>query len=150
SIEQHSFDANVVMKILDVTRFWNAATDMRMNGRSRVRGKRDVMRICECRRLEKSGYPGAPGSVRLQNVHSARIEHPSKIRHVVPVFPCRDIHPGGRTITDQSKTFEIVGRNRLLEPSDIIRGEHFCKVQRLLPGVCAVRIDEQLRAIVDC
>src|SRR2546421_9356463 len=117
AVEEHLFDAHVIMEVLDMTRRGHSATDVSMNGRRGVRGERDVVRIGKRGGFEKTRDSGASCGVGLQDVDSAGSEHSSKIWAVIAVFACGDVHARGSLIAKEPQSFQVVGRNGLLKPS---------------------------------
>jgi hypothetical protein len=91
---------------------------MRVQGRRRVPGKRDVVGLAECRNLQKSGDTSTTRNIGLLHVDRARRKHSLKIENVVAIFACRDLHFYGSTVPNQTKPFQVVGGNWLFEPAD--------------------------------
>src|SRR5438874_275511 len=65
AVEEHLFDAHVIMEVLDMTRRRHSATNVSMNGRRGVRGERDVVRSGERGGFEKTRDSGASRRVGL-------------------------------------------------------------------------------------
>ena len=84
-------------------------------------------------------------SIGLKNIHCTGVKHVPEVPGVVPVFPSCNVHSGRSFISDQPKSFEIVGRDRLLEPLDaVILRIHLRPIERLRAREGTVRIDVQL------
>src|SRR5579872_6235057 len=75
AIEQHVFNSDVVVEVLHVTRRRNRAAQMRMERRSGMRRKRNVMSFSKSCSAQETGNPRATRTVRLKNVHGTGVQH---------------------------------------------------------------------------
>lgn len=91
----------MIVEIFGVSQGWRGATDVNVQCGRAVRRKRNVMRLTECRNLQKSSEPSASRRVGLQNIDRARLEHSPEIIQVVAVFTRGDRHPRWSAITNQ-------------------------------------------------
>ena len=97
--------------------------------------------------LQPAGHAQAARRVRLQDVDCARLEHVPEVPGVEAVLT------GGDRLWNaaahERETLEIIGRDRLLEVADALLRELLGQANRLLDGVGAVGVDEQLRVGTD-
>src|SRR3954462_3750588 len=111
---------------------------------SGMRGERNVICSCQNSCFEKPAETGTPCRIRLKNVNRAGFEHGSEVRRIETVLAGSNIHACRRSIPNQTQTWQIVGRDRLLEPAHIVIGKSLGKFQSLFPIVSAIRINEEL------
>ena len=114
-----------------------------------MRGDGKLERLCEGGRLQEPRQSQAAGGVCLEHVHRAGLQHAPEVSAVVSVFAGGDPHPVRRAIAQQSQPFQIIRRNRLLEPGGAEIGELGGESQRLLAFVRPVRVDEQVTRRTD-
>src|SRR5262245_26507093 len=119
------------MKIFDVTSPWDSTAQMCVNRWSGMSRERNMMRLNKSGRFEKSAEPRTACCIHLKDVNGAGLEHPPEISGVVAVFARGDIHAGGRMVTNQRKTFEVIRRHRFFKPAHIVCGKQLCEFERL-------------------
>src|SRR3954454_453138 len=114
-----------------------------------MRRERYRPRLADRRRLYESGDAATAGGVRLQYVDGSGRNHLIKVHELVAVLAGRDLHRRRRAVAKQAQTFEIVRRHRLLEPADAGCRKDFRLLQRELPRIRAVGVDEKLGVAAD-
>ena len=150
AVKEHVFDANVIVKILDITQPRSGTTHVCMDGRSGVSGKRQPIRVTNARRTQKSGDASATGRICLQHIDSFGAQHAAKIRRVVAVFTCCNIHPRGTPIPHESQARQIIRRNWLFKPGHAVFRKLLRLRQCLLSAIGPVGIYEEFRLGPDC
>src|SRR5947208_14638231 len=90
-------------------------------------------------RLQKAADTKAAGRICLQDVDRTRVEHAAEVNTVVSVFARSDVHSRRSTLANEVQSFEILRRNRLLEPDDLRCCKLFRQRECLLARVAAVR-----------
>ena len=142
-LEEHVLDAGVVVEVLQVPQGNDGAAGVGVNRGCRMRREIHPAGLAEGGHLQEPRNPRASRSVGLEHVH--RLKHPAEVVEVVTVLAGGNLHARGGVISDQTQPFEIVGGDRLLEPNHAEVRELFGEAQRLLAGVGAVGVHEQLR-----
>ena len=130
------------MKPLEIAQSRDRAGDMQMQRRRAMSGQIDVKSLADGGDLQECGHAAAPRHIGLLHVHRASFEHLADIRDRVGVFARRDIHFNRGLLANRPKPTQIVRRNRLLEPADILICEMRGERQRLFDRVSAICIDE--------
>jgi hypothetical protein len=89
----------MVVKVFKVFERCDRADNMRMQSRRGMSGERDVMSLAKRGNLEKTSDPAASSNVGLLHVYRSCREHPLKIKNVIAVLSCGNLHAGGCAIT---------------------------------------------------
>jgi len=102
-----------------------------------------VLGLAQCGDLHKAGNAATARHVGLQHLDRGQREQAAKIVEVVAILAGSDIQPGGGTRPHQRQPGNIIGADRLLEPSDVVFGKVLGQGQGLFRREGAVGIDEQ-------
>src|SRR5436305_4516929 len=125
AIEQHLFNADMIVKPFHVAQMRACGCDRQMNRRRTMAGYRYAETIGNRGCGEKSRITAAPRRIDLQHINSAGFQHAAEVETFITIFARGDIYRRRSTIAQQSKSFQIVARNRLLEPADPQVSESF-------------------------
>ena len=94
---------------------------------------------------QQLGDACATRHVSLLHVDRLGLEHPREVGQVVAVLAGRHLHAGRGALAHSAQPREVVGRDRLLEPTyRALLGEVLRQRERLRDRVGAVGIDKQL------
>src|SRR5581483_5970394 len=74
AVKEHLLDADVIMKVFDVTQRPGCAGGMSMLCGRAVRRKRNVVCLAQRRNLQEAGDSATAGRVGLQHIYRARFE----------------------------------------------------------------------------
>src|SRR5581483_1960053 len=91
------------------------------------------------RRPHPVGDPATAGDVDLQAVDRLGGQHPVEVGKVVAVFASGDVR--GDLIAHLPQPSQVVGRDRLFKPGDVVVGHGVGHADRLLAPVTAIGID---------
>ncbi len=149
AVEELLLDAHVVVEIFQVAHPRHGAAHMGMDAGRSVRRERQAEGVREHAGPEEPGDAAASRGVGLKHVDAARLEHPPEVLEVVAVLPGGDLHAGRRAVAEQSQPVEVVGRDRLFEPGDVLLRELLRLREGMLPIVGAVGVDEELGGVTD-
>ena len=150
AVEQHPFDADVVVEILDVA----AGAGRRSRGERAATGHSGRTATgcgpgTERRDLQKAGDAAAASRVGLQHVHGPGLEHAAEVAQVVSRIrrrrcPCPPARGRGAGAALPGRP-----RTRALRTSHAQVGKALGEGQGLLAAVGAVGVDKQLGFIAD-
>ena len=117
SVEEHAFDANVVVKIFAVAVGARRAAGVQVLQRRAMRGERHAPSRADGVREEEAADAAAPRGVGHDHVHGAALDHAAEVRDVVAVFAVGDFEAGGRTVAqlEQKRDAFLVDLLLLLE-----------------------------------
>ena len=135
-------DADVVVEPLQVPQVGDGGRGVDVQVRGAVPGDLQVVRGGDGGDPEPLGDAAAAGGVGLQAVDGARGAHALEVGEVAAVLAGGDV--GGHGVAHPAQPVEVVGGDRLLEPADVAVGDRLQDPDRLLGGVAAVGVDEQL------
>src|SRR5699024_5336208 len=135
-------DPDVVVEPLQVPYVRGGCGHRRVQVRGAVPGDGQLVRLRHRRSTEPLGVPAAPGGVHLQAVHGLGCAHPLEVAHVAAVLSGGDVRL--HLLTHQVQTGEVVGADRFLQPGHAGLGGGTGQADRLLGGVGAVGVGEQL------
>ena len=126
-------DADVIVEVLEVAKALDGAERVRRDCRRAVRRHVELVRMRDGGGLEQAGDAAAARDVGLEAVD--RRCHPLEVRQHVAVLAGGDLDARRRVVAQKREAFEVVGRDRLLEP---LHGElarvHVRPFERLLAG----------------
>ena len=143
AVEQHVLDPNMIVKPFEMPQPRRRTGHVQMQGRRAVPGQIDVKRLAQRRDLQEGGDAAAAGHIGLLHVDGLCLQHVADIVDGVGIFAGRDFHAGRSPLAARAQASQIVGRDRFLEPADLLFGKPLRELESLLQAVGAIGVDEQ-------